>query len=512
MSHLSGRSRYVAAGALFAVCVAPTFISYQPYAFRWDDSDYLWQSVAVSQALWAGSGSLVQRLHEVRAVMVGIRPPAMTIMGVPWGALDSWEAAGKCLISLDGLISLVAVACFYLLMRVGVKGAFLAAGCVAVCAALGPWPPPAFQHNDASAFLADSLFAWTCTAALLLIPHESRTKRQGTTRALGRGFIWGLLLSLGTMTKISFLYFASLILPLLLFIRLRREGTRRCGAALLGFAFGFMPAASYLLMFGRQSLQNGGASSFGAVARLYSKPFAQVIRETLEMSPGFYFYFFLLAAGAYLTVQRRKSILWSDVAAILIACGFGLIVVASPNLQIRYAFPSIVSLPLLLCAALSGEAEPTPPRPAGLTAALVLIALIAVVIPVRHRAQRSDSLGRADAVLSQARLCQDSMVLLATDSPTLNGPLVRLASLLTQGSPQIQVSQLVARTELNLPISGDFSLMDQADAVVFQDHVIYPQFSNARSAEYKRYLEGQSDYRRFKVWDDLDFYTRRCGR
>src|SRR3974390_1255548 len=105
---INGRSMQVwfVVGALFALCVAPTFVSYRPYLFSWDDSTYLKQCIQVSRAFWSGN------VHGLGA-MVGIRPPAMALLGVPWRSLASrdaagWNAAGKCFISLVTLTALLA--------------------------------------------------------------------------------------------------------------------------------------------------------------------------------------------------------------------------------------------------------------------------------------------------------------------------------------------------------------------------------------------------------------------
>ena len=76
------KSKWPVAAALFALCVAPTFISYQPWVFRWDDSDYLQRSIAVSRGFWSGN------IHGVVAGMAGIRPPVMTLLGLPWGPIS----------------------------------------------------------------------------------------------------------------------------------------------------------------------------------------------------------------------------------------------------------------------------------------------------------------------------------------------------------------------------------------------------------------------------------------
>src|SRR5271165_590921 len=146
------KSKWLVAAAIFALCVGPTFISYQPYVFRWDDSDYLQRSIAVSRAFWSGN------VHGLGAAMVSIRPPAMTLLGLPWGPLASWDAAGKCFITLAAAISLLAAACLYMLLRIGVKPFFLIVASACLVASLGPYPRGGTVHAVATAFMADSLF------------------------------------------------------------------------------------------------------------------------------------------------------------------------------------------------------------------------------------------------------------------------------------------------------------------------------------------------------------------
>ena len=185
------------AALLFAVCVAPTFISYQPYSFTWDDSDYLARAVAASRAFWSGD------VHGLGAAMVGIRPPAMTFLGLPWGALTSWSDVGKCFVALAVLISLLVTCCFYLLLRVGVRPLFLVLASICVCVSLGPYPQGTHPgtiwdaHAVATGFMSDTLLAWTVLAAVLLIPYEARTPCRSIGVSITRGgeapwyFLWG---------------------------------------------------------------------------------------------------------------------------------------------------------------------------------------------------------------------------------------------------------------------------------------------------------------------------------
>src|SRR5208283_1643143 len=204
------------------------------------------------------------------AGMVSKRPPAMTLLGLPWGQMTSWEAAGGCFITLAAVISLMVVVCLFLMLRIGVKPSFLVIASVFLFASLGPYPVGATARYDATAFTADSLFAWTALAAVLLISYESRIYCASTRCAILRGLLWAAILSLGVMTKISFLYFVAAIVPSLFVIRLLRVGLRNALTVLVTFVFCSGPFAVYLIRWGRRSLDNGTASSFGRVAGFYS--------------------------------------------------------------------------------------------------------------------------------------------------------------------------------------------------------------------------------------------------
>ena len=436
MLDILGKSKWLVVAAVFAFCVAPTFISYQPYVFRWDDSDYLLRSIAVSRAFWSGN------VHGLGAAMVSIHPPVMTLLGVPWGPLASWDAAGKCFITLAAVISLLAASCLYLLLRIGVKPFFLVAAAVCVGASLGPYPPGAPAHAAATGFMADSLFAWTALAAVLLIPYEARTHTTPIRGAVVRGILWGSILSLGAITKVSFLYFIVLIVPVLFFIKLHHGGLRGALAALAAFACWSAPSAIYLLRWGQPAFDNAKAASFGQLAGLYYTPLLQFLGITIRESPGLVLSFVLTAAALiYLVIKRRLMQSWPDFLALLIMIGFGIVVLASSARLIRYSFPAIVALPFLMGILMSGKGHSVPARYAALAAGLVFCGLLAAGVPTRHRANRK-SLSRCDAVLAQAAKCNAKSIMLATDSPTLNKNLMDLAIEVSASGAPVKVGTL----------------------------------------------------------------------
>ena len=511
MLHVSDNSKRFAAVALFALCVAPTFISYRPYVFTWDDSEYMYRSVMVSRAFWSESLHGISHLRAIGEGMYSIRPPAMTLMGLPWGSLTSWDASGKCFITLAAAIGLLAASCLYLLLRIGVDPLYVALASACVGASLGPFPARATAHEAATAFLADSLFAWTALAALLLIPHEARTYDASSRGGVLRGILWGGILSLGVMTKVNFLYFIVLILPCLLVIRFRHGGMRSALAAIVALCGCSAPAIIYLARHGAAAFENGKASSFGAVAQFYNTPILEFLSTTVRESPGLAVSL-MLTAGAltYLVIRRRSFMREPDFLPLLIILGFGLAVMAAPNRQIRYAFPAIVALPFLAALLMNARGLSMPARSAALASSLAFCCFLAASVPTRYRADRQQTLARSDAVLAQADRCHAKRVLLATDSPTLSQDLLNLA-IAVSPEASIKVDTLAYKAMSGGPIDDDYRAIGESDQVVFQDKAgLSPPFTNLRVPEYERYTRQQLGSNPTRIGQDLSVYSRRC--
>jgi hypothetical protein len=499
----SDKLKWLAAAALFALSVAPTFISYRPYLFdSFDDAEYFQRAIAVSRAFWSWN------VQGLLAAMVSIRPPAMTLLGLPWGPLASWDEAGRCFITLAAVISLLATLCLYLMMRIGVKPFFLVAASMCVFASMGPYPYPLVEaHLQATGFLADSLFAWTALAALLLIPYEARIRCTSTGNAVLRGILWGLIFSLGVMTKFSFFFFVVLIVPVLLFIRLHQDGLRRALAALIAFACCSTPSAFYLLRWGRAAFENAKVYSFGSDADVNHIPLLSWLHYEVRYSPGIGLSFMLIAAALiYLVINRRLTRSWPDFLALLIVTGFCIVVLASPNRHIRYEFPAFVAGPFLAGLLMSGKGRSVPRLYATLFASLVLCGLIAASVPTGHRPDRK-ILSRCEAVLAQAVRCNAKRIVLATDSPTLNVYLMDLAQEFS--APDVTVDSLHYQALMGVPIEQDFHIISESDQVVFQDRdKLNPPYTNRRVPEYERYIR-QGESVLVRVGNDITVYSTR---
>ncbi|MGB7493634.1 MAG: hypothetical protein WBR26_00345 [Candidatus Acidiferrum sp.] len=487
---------------VFTLCISPTLVSYAPYSFSWDDSDYLWRSIAVTRAFWNGN------FHDMRTAMVSIRPPIMTFLGLPWGPLASWDAAGKCFITLNVITALFVACCLFLLLRVGLKPLYLVIASASVLAAIGPYPAGSDAHFYATGFLADSLFAWIAFAATLLIPYEATTCSSSTADGLVRGVFWATIFLTGAMTKVSFFYFIVLIVPALCAIRMRHSGLRSAFVALISLAVCSVPAAIYYLRYGPTALKNGFAASFGHDAPLYYVPLSRFLRETVQQSPGFLLGVVTTATGIVYLVLKRRDVAWSKNALpILIMAGYCTISLASTNREIRFLFPGIIALPFLIGILSSVNTTAFPSGSATIAAILVFCCLVVAGMPTLHRANRQ-SIHLSEAVLAQAIESNAHHIVLATDSPSLNFSLMRVA-IEASSRPSVEAYSLAWRAISGTPIEDDFRTIDQSDLVVFQNsEALDPPFTNQRVPEYEQYTRQHLGNVPIKIVDGIRIYGR----
>ena len=494
--------KLILSAAVFVLCIAPTIVSYEPYSFTFDDSNYLWRSIAVSRAFWSGN------THEMRLSMVSIRPPVMTLLALPWGPSASWDAAGRCFVTLNTLTSLFVACCMFLLLRVGLKPLFLMIASVCALAALGPYPSGADAHYSATGFMADSLFAWNALATTLLIPYEANTSTSSTRDALVRGFLWGIMLSVGALTKASFLYFIILVVPILFAIRMRRSGLRSAFVALISLTLCLIPAAVYWLRYGLPAMKNGWAASFGHDATLFYYPLSRFLSDTVRQSPGLLLSGMVTIAGIVFLVLKSRHAAWgTNVLPLLIMLGYCTISLASNNRQIRYSLPGIIGLPFLIGILISGKASVVSRGHAIIAAIFVFCCLVVAGVPMLHRADRQ-SIHIPEIVLAQAVESHAKRIVLATDSPSLNSDLMRLA-VEVSSRPSVELDYLAWRAASGTPIEEDFLTIGQSDLVVFQNsEALYPPFTNQRVPEYEQYTRQQFGDAPIKIVDGIRIYGK----
>jgi hypothetical protein len=219
----------------------------------------------------------------------------------------------------------------------------------------------------------------------------------------------------------------------------------------------------------------------------------------------------LIASLSYLVIKRRAFVLEPEFFAFLIACGFSVVVLASVNKELRFLFPVILALPFLLGVLLSGKGSSISLKSAMLASVLVFCCLALAALPTQHRADRQASIGRADAVLAEAIRCNDKNILLATDSPSLNEPLMKLSAAVTSSAPPLEIRSLAYSAVNNVPLENDFRTIQGSDLVALQDDdALSPPFTNLRVSDYRRFLEHQAVDVPIKVSDDVSVYSMQC--
>jgi hypothetical protein len=488
---------------IFVLCISPTLVSYTPYSFRWDDSDYLWRSIAVSRAFWTGNS------HDLRAAMVSIRPPIMTFLGLPWGPLTSWDGAGKCFITITALTALFVACCLFLLLRVGIKLRYLVIAGVCAFAALGPYFASADARMFPTGFMADSLFAWIALAATLLIPHETATRRSSTTESIARGVLWATIFLAGAMTKVSFLYFIVLVLPIVFFIRMRRSGFSNAFVALISLGVCSLPVAIYYLRYGQIALKNGFAASFGHDAPLYYVSLSQFLTDTVRDSPGILLSVTLTVAGLVYLLIKHRDAAWSiNALALLIMLGYCATTLASSNRDIRYSFSAFIAIPFLIAILLSRDAYVSSQRHAIISAVFVFCCLVAAGVPMLHRPNRQ-SIHLAEVALAQAADSNAKRVLLATDSSTLNNSLMSVAIVVSASPAQVEAETLAWRAASGVPAEADVPDIRESDLVVFQNsEALDSPITNQRVSKYEQYARQRFGDAPIKVIDGLRIYGK----
>jgi len=342
---------------------------------------------------------------------------------------------------------------------------------------------------------------------VLLIPFEARTHTNTRRGSIVRGLLWGFILSLGTMAKLSFLYFVVLIVPTLFFMKVRRDAVRSALTALIALIGCSSPLSLYLLRWGRHSFFLAKASAFGGIAGFYYSPLLQFLGGTVRESPGMGISFLLtVLALLYVLIKGNLRELWPEILALLIMVGFGITVLVSPNREIRFSFPLIITLPFLAAIFLSGKGQSVPTRTATVCAALVFCGLFVAGVPTRHRPDWR-SFGRCNAVLDTVGRLHAGTILLATDSPTLNAQLMSVAGL--YASRPANIYSLAYQVMGGATLEEDLRQMSLADVVVFQDRpALSPPFTNQRVSEYEQYAR-QVGLGPIRVGEDISVYVMR---
>jgi len=275
----------------------PTIISYTPPPPRWDETSYLYRAVSFAVYIWHGNFKLA--LDSVTHVNAS---PLMGFMGAPWGFVKNilW-LVNLTTFNLTLITLLCIVFCFYLLVRLKVPSILVFLSSLSV----------AFNTISIPCeYFSDELLAWIVLAILLItileISYEERTPRERFIFAALYGFIIGF----GTLTKISFGYFAVTSMLVCLSYKLFKNGwahTRNFFLTTLLFA---LPALSLLAFSLQEQINYARYVNSHQIAQYYAWSgaksfFKEILRVFSYYGSGKYFLLALLFGIFYFPLGWR---------------------------------------------------------------------------------------------------------------------------------------------------------------------------------------------------------------
>jgi hypothetical protein len=468
--------------AIMAAVIAPTILSYGTYSMAWDDLYFFHRTVSLNRAIWSLDGR-----QFVETFSILMKSPVMALMAAPWGpAGTSEKVIGLSLVSLAGCTWLVALVCIYLMARMGcgkillvVAGASLAANPVLT--------------GYAGAFLVDGLLSWVVLLTLLLGPYEALTEEHGVAASIRRGLLWALALNAGALAKVTYGYFALLMVPCLLLIRWRRGGATATIVAAASCVGGCLPSIVIWGLFGAQFLRHAQMSAWGAGSRFYAapgiSPLAFAGSYIQAIGAAFYLHCGLGLAAIWMVARKRVRVLRAAIWPLLVLALYFLLSIQGSNRDLRFFMPAMVSFPFLLVALVPNGPQQGRPAVSKAAFAAAFLVMVLVSLPMTKRPELSN-VWRARDLLVKCGLHGYTRITLATDSPGFNIETFLLAKeLLGKPGRKFRIGTLVYDIVHEKPVESGFEVMRHSDVTIFEEpQPVSPEFTNRRAGDYGSYV------------------------
>jgi hypothetical protein len=285
----------------------------------------------------------------------------------------------------------------------------------------------------------------------------------GKKDLLTRGALWGLLASVGILTKVTFGYFAALVFPLLFYITWRRSGWITTLRALSVCVLVSVPAIAFWSVYGAQFLNHATSSAWGNFAenwKVVSGPMAKFARyaEAAGVASGIVLASIVLAVAVQ---QWRRRSNWTDWAPLAIVLGYVGIALTSPNDALRLLVPATLSLPFSILPLLKTHAPQDSRWPIS-----GLLVPIFLSVPMIVQVDTSAS-GQIEPLLKFLSERDIRNIVLAGDRNEMNRETFLLAQQL--GGEQVsalKISTVVYDSAIGIPPELSFQKLRNADAVI----------------------------------------------
>ncbi len=488
-------------GLAWPVVVAPA-----PWPVGWDDAFYLHRAACVTHALFQPA---LMGFNDCLSLMV--KAPLMAWLAWPWGP----QAATASGIGLP-FVSL-AVVTFGVVIALAEVMLWLAIPRVLILLVFAGLTVNGLLAVVAGAYEGDTLVSLLVPLLGLMVPLEHRCPHQGSGAglwwpSLGRGLAWGLVIAAGVMAKTSFGYFAALLGPALLYLRISRSGLAAGGVAALAALVVMAPVIAYHLIYWDVIIAHVRDSAMGPLAKYTSYGldffgyFGTLFGRWGWPSAGCVL---VLAAaiGWGLRTRRFTGNPWWPAWPLLVLTGYLIVTALSENHDLRYGLPFLVGLPFALAALASAERPETPRTgSAGLLSVLLVAVLLAVPMTQRPDLRYVREVQAALASLPQDRPLN---VLMASDDSAINLDTLLLAQQLDLGRfGRMHIETVVYDETYGHSEAEMLARLEHADVMVLLTGLIRkaPEWTNRHAAVFRAHVLAHGAIRVDQPSPLLDLY------
>lgn len=441
---------------ILLIALAPLAVGYDRVVPTWDELFFLHNAVCVNRSVFALSLSGIDLCFSETA-----KSPLMALLLIPAGPLSG---AAEKLNIIPVILALTTLAMVILLgwllhrTRVPLAAVVIAAAAAALS--------PSLMGGNAP-FLADGLLAVTTLDTLLLLLLEWEDPATTAAHAFRRGALWGLVGSVGILSKLTYAAFAGLVFLPLLVIAFRRGG-KRSTLIELGVALIVGSAALLILArYGKLYYAHAFGAAFGGVSSFYDDGQSRwvFLRAAVGSNLPITIACALLTGWAALKLKRSPTRVVIAVYLVAVMFLYLFIAAGSPNKDPRFFWPVWLALPF--CCAVG--VPPWGPRrtPARFPAAVAISVAVALSLPMAGRFDLS-SVQKALSIVRFAHDANARSLIVGADTARLNIETFLLAKQL-EWAPfhDMSIDTIVYDITRGLSVEQSLARLSRADAVVF---------------------------------------------
>jgi hypothetical protein len=480
----------------FLGLAAPTVISYASYGLSWDPAYYLHNAVCMNHAVYDFSWSRVAECLSNTS-----KGPIMDLFTLPWGRTGgTFWGIGLAFVGLALFIWILLLITYLTCVRARVPPTSLLIAGASIC--LTP-----FLRLNGGAMMTDTLLGWSIALGLMLIPLEYSDPQISFWPSIVRGLLWALVINVGLLSKVTFVFFLGTIGVALLVIRWQRSGKRPLFYSLIGCLVGSAPALLIWLTYGKNFLHFAVRAAL-SLAQLYSIPGMTSVGYLRR-------YFgdlgFALAPLSVLIILFVRGLFIEEEGRLVRVLPLGIVLMylvtasVSQNRDPRFSIPVMIAMPIALSwTTLRRASEPMQAMP--IVAALLVGMLFVIPMVGKPDIAPIESIEQLLRSLSQGRPMD---IMVATEGGYFNIDTVELARQI--GGEYLRAVRVdtVAYDEIN-----NRTLEDGLRRISKSDYVLFlkpgnspsPDWTRTHAEDYRAYCEKIGSLMNAQTSPDFDVY------